>query len=410
MKKGFKRELGQACKNRQTDHDSINRLLKRYKTQSSESVDLDCAQMMINLATDNLDIAKQVFDMISPQSRTEGLYTVYIKCLCMNNRIVEAMYIFKEMEQNGVCPHIRTFLPFFKRNASMDEAIFVLLVEKIFKYRLVPTLELFNLIFKHVPEEYNTVRLLQSLSNWYHEVPETLVKHFSISAKRCNPNRKWGTCNVCKWPLVSCDATRENKEKMKQCLLYNGIEQLDQFLSGKRIDIVVDGSNVAMHNNSDFNFNKVYKLLQSIPKDRHVLVVFHVGRKKTVRKQQKQQHIVLPKNVFMWYSKVGEDDDLSWLYATLAVNGKCVTSDKLRDHLYNRFSKVVKQYSFEKWVECHVIDFNFTVHPKKGWFVKLIWPRRWSTRTNYDTHAKEHVHFPVKKNRSKDIEWWCAKI
>lgn len=424
MKKGgLKRELGQACKNRLTDNESINRLFKRYKTEMNDNgvPQLYCAQMIMNLSLHNLDVAKQVFDTVSIKSKTEGLYTNYIKCLCAHKLNAKAIKVLQEMDAYGPHPHIRTFIPFFEI-PQMDGCDFNILIDMMFTYELVPTLKLFELIFKHTPrapKNYDSTRLLQLLqllSNHYHEVTETLVHCFSDRATRCKPSGTYGTqetqgmCDQCNWKLARYDATMGDKVKMMECLKYPGIEKLKRFLNDKNIDTVIDGSNVAMYNNSPFNFKKVYKLMTAFPKDKTVLLVFHIGRKKSVDKQIKQHRLTIPKNVYIWYSKIGEDDDLSWLYATLAVNGKCVTSDKLRDHLFLRFSNVIKGYVFDKWVERHVIDFKFIVDSKKGWIVKLFRPQKWSTRTNYDVDHLKGVHFPVNNPQTGKVKWWCSKI
>jgi len=415
MQKGLKRELGQACKNRLTDESSINRLFKKYKDEThGQKPDIGCAQMLMNLAYSDIRIATEIIETIPIESRTEALYTIYIKGLCENGLIDDALEQLQFMTRKGIHPHVRTFIGFFQ--SQINHTQFDTLIQYIFKYDLIPNMELFEHMFNNIPSSehrdiHSIYKLFNILSNHHHHVSDNLIRNLSksenISTQSCNIDKRNRICNKCNIKAYRCDIDDDQKLLMMECLKYDGIVKLDQFINNHKFDIVIDGSNVAMYNNSPFNFNKVYKLLKHLPPTGDVLLVFHIGRKKIVEKYLKHNNVVLPNNVHTWYSKVGQDDDLSWLYATIKINGVCVTSDKLRDHLFYRFSKVIQQHTFERWIETHVVKFDFQFDNNQKWKVHLSWPHRIGFRTIVNEQERT-VHMPVMLSES--TVWWCCKV
>jgi pentatricopeptide repeat protein len=402
--KGLKRELGQACKNRLTDEESINGLYKKYKIETDDCVSVDCAQMMMNLAQTNVEMTKEIITNIPPKQRTEPMYTLLVKGYCLNGNITEARRMLDCMMTDGIKPHVRTFVPIFKYD-HLNYDHYSDCISLILSLKLVPTLELFGLIFRH-RHRFQYVSLLKLMSDHYNEVTPEIAKGWD--AQPCKIDRKSGFCKTSGLNLQRCDATTEQKQLMRDCLLYDGIEKLNNYIDDKNIKVVVDGSNVAMYNNSPFNIRKVEAVLSRIPEHQNVLLVFHIGRKRMVQKQLKDEKITFRKGIHIWYSKIGEDDDLSWLYVTLKMDCRCITSDKLRDHLYYRFSKAVEQFTFDKWIEQHVIRFKFCGE-SHNYKADLKYPPKYSIRTNVNLSDKKiSIHFPTKSNDSTDVVWWYA--
>lgn len=391
--KGLKRELGQACKIRLNDDESIQRLYKKYKEETKDNSSPECAQMLMNIACNNCNtdiVSKVLFD--TPQEkRTESMYTILIKGYCINKNIFGALDILRVMLSHKCNPHIRTFIPIFEYD-KLEYKFYKECIDIIVDASLIPTIEIFYLIFKH-RYDYRTKTLLEILSNYHHEVTENIARSFKSTK-----------CDIEKEIVQRQDILPSQRDILIQCLRFEGVEILEKFIRNKKVDAIVDGSNVAMHNNSAFNFKKVYKLVSKLKNtlEDDIVIIFHIGRKKAVDKYIAENKISLPDKVHIWYSKVNQDDDISWMYATCFANCKCVTDDKLRDHLYYRFSKHLPEHVFDRFIENHIV--NFTFHVKKNtWNVEISFPNRFGNRTIID-EKNDMIYFPVK--RDENVEWW----
>lgn len=427
----FKRKLGQAFKNNDDTH--LDTYYKRYKENNKSDPQTEC--MLISLSNDNLDIAKSVFH--NAKVKNESLYTAIIKVLCANGDHDTAMRYFEEL-CSADKPHVRTFIPLFayeSEKQKMDAKRYNHLIGLIREYNIVPTLELFGNIVKCIVFNLESVDnkqkldgVLKWMSEFYHQVPEDIAEcvgscYGSVSAGAGDVIVKQdGKCVACDEQLCVMDITEDQRMAMLDSLQFPGLSSVEKFVTDKHFDVVVDGANVAMFNNSPFNWKKVDKLLGQIDHKKQVLLVFHIGRKKQAAKIPKR------KNVTVYFSKQKEDDDLTWMYVTLKLKCMCVTADKMGDHLYYKFSKKVNRNVFEKWVKSSVIRYDFS-EQHKNW-LKIIYPAKYSTRVQVSDNC---VHIPVQnvnhtkstrspKNTKKethkidkpvdddnDCVWYCIK-
>jgi pentatricopeptide repeat protein len=409
----LKRKLGQAAKLQITDPQTILELYETYKTHLKDPVDpvdLQCTGMMLNFVVNNLEIVYEIFN--SNLQKNEGLYTTLIKALCLKHMYSKAIDYLKEMCSVGIHPHLRTFIPFFDIESedgedggvNMPTERFEFLIELIQTYKLVPSLKIFEMIFHCVSDQTPTNRidqLLQWVSDHYHCVPESIAEKIgeyfhNVSAGQ-NVISNHGRCTLCNHHIHRVDVSDVERESMMSSLDFNGLSKIRKELIGCQYDVIVDGTNVAMFNNSEFNWKKVDKVLSEISDQKKILVVFNIGRKKRVQNLPKRP------NVTIFYSVAGEDDDLTWLYATLAMNCYCVTADKIRDHLFYKFSHNVTQNVFEKWVECHIVPYKFS-KDTKNWLT-MEWPARYSQRVQL---ISSRIHIPIETQSGFEV-WYCIK-
>jgi pentatricopeptide repeat protein len=355
---------------------------------------------MINLAVNNLGIVYEIFNTCSVKN--EGLYTTLIKALCIQKQYSKAIEYLKEMSTVKIEPHLRTFIPFFDETMPIER--FEFLIELIREHKLVPHLNLFDLIFQSFPDEISSERvdqLLQWISDHYHCVPESIAEKVGNYYKNVSAGIDFisnsGRCKGCNHHIHQLDISDDERNSMMCALNFNGLSKTKKELAGKTYDVIVDGTNVAMFNNSPFNWKKVDYVLSQISVKKQILVVFNIGRKKKAKDIPKRP------NVTYLFSIAGEDDDLTWLYATLAMNCYCITADKIRDHLYYKFSKNVTQNVFEKWVECHIVPYKFAKNTEE--WLTIEWPNRYSKRIHV---FSSRIHIPVETQTGTEV-WYCIK-
>lgn len=326
-----------------------------------------------------------------------------------------AMHYIREMCNGGsaIKPHVRTFAPMFRSDIDMPLHRFVNLIQAIRHYNLVPSKELFSEILGCFPKKYSiedVFCLLDWISKHHKCVPkklaENLGKHFNTTPTLLDHISEDGVSKLTneKLPLLRVDS--KERKAMRESLHFKGKDAIRGFLKDKKIDIVVDGANVALFNNSPFRWEKVEKVIQKIGKEKKILVVFHIGRKKQAKGLLEK--VKSMSNVSVFFTKENEDDDNTWLYATL--KGKkaiCITADRMTDHLYYKFKDVVGKEVFEKWCDNHIVPYKFGRNFEGE--VEIYWPLPYSLRVSY---SNNYIYVPVEStgvNSVNPVNWYCIK-
>ena len=68
----------------------------------------------------------------------------------------------------------------------------------------------------------------------------------------------------------------------------------------------------------------------------------------------KNLHSIKNKNVDVYYSQSGQNDDLFWLYCGIYYKGSLViTDDKMSDHIFNIFNDL-GIHIFNRWLKLNV--------------------------------------------------------
>ncbi|KAE9445888.1 hypothetical protein C3L33_22207, partial [Rhododendron williamsianum] len=123
-------------------------------------------------------------------------------------------------------------------------------------------------------------------------------------------------------------------------------------------DAVVDGANVGLVNQRDFNFfqlNSIVRQLQRMsPSKRLPLVVLHKSRVTGGPAQYDKNKKLLEswnKSGALYATPRGSNDDWYWLFAAVSCNCLLVTNDEMRDHLF----QLLGTNFFPRWKEKHQV-------------------------------------------------------
>ncbi|XP_031261585.1 proteinaceous RNase P 1, chloroplastic/mitochondrial [Pistacia vera] len=171
-------------------------------------------------------------------------------------------------------------------------------------------------------------------------------------------------------------------------------------------DAVIDGANVSLVNQRDFNFyqlNNVVKKLQSeSPSKRLPLVILHKNRVTggPARNPNNMKLLEFWKNSGALYATPpGSNDDWYWLYA--AVSSKCllVTNDEMRDHLF----QLLGTSFFPRWKEKHQVRLSFS---REG--LKLHMPPPYSIVIQESESGSWHVPAITDDDGEAPRQWLCA--
>jgi len=409
-KPNLKRKVSEAYKN--YDFTELDTLYHDYKTEASN--DDQCACMLIGLAITKGDIPcalKMVWEIYeSFKLKSEALYTAIIRALVSCDELEKAFEVLADLLAH-LKPHVRTFAPFFETKLSVKRYVFLIELMRD-EYDLLPNLELFTSMWMNIPRKcpYEVAEsMLRCVSDNYHEVPEELAEsvgayYGNVQAGLRTVDKHTGHCTICQTHLTKLDITDKQRTDMLDCLKFEGLAKIKEHLETNAYDIIIDGENVARYNNTEFMWQKLDSALSKLNADKKVLVVFKSGF------QKKINAIPQRKNVKYYFSPHGndpknkEDDDLTWLYATLALNGDCVTDDKMGDHMYYKFSQAISPSIFEKWVECHVVRYALVRNSFTD--IQLFWPSRYSQRIQIS--AQDQIHIPVLTVSKKNV-WFCVQ-
>lgn len=418
MDRDIKKELIQCMRN--NDFTSLPQLFEVVKTLPK--VDVKMLHMLINMCSFDPKLCQNVFDFMKekcPQKIEESGYTAVIKSFCQCENYQKGFEILEDMIRNKkIKPHIRTFLPFFGGKITFE------FYNNVLNYivnpqpyltecePLLPTCELFSSMIQSVShfQNFDYTPLVRWISTFYETLDENLAKSFASSSlieKSCATTiSDKGICQSCHNQLKLCDITKEETEAMLQVLKQNFKNKgtIIRFLQGKQYDVVIDGANVAMYNNSPFNLQKLEKISKYFSdRGKKVLIILHI-----VRKRKRNTSLEKFDGVDVFYSHKDENDDLFWLYAALSMKALLVTDDQMCDHLFKMFSKI-GSHVYLKWVRANVVNFHFAQNVSPDRWLELTFPQKYSDRLQVDK-GSGYAHIPFNNADNKKVLWMCCKI
>lgn len=384
-----------------------------------------CLSMMANMSVGDVDFMEEIVGFGKNHDlMTEQIYTAAIRGLCENDEDIKASAVLADMMDSEIHPHVRSFLPFYQK--PLVGGLYWELYGALQATGLVPTRELFSLLIGRYPEKeppgilLNTIWWAGQHCNHLDDVVTELkggkISHVSDA----------GICDECSGQLNPIELTEKQRTLMLKSVFPEARPDLPpigiaRWLQTRDYSIVIDGANVAHYNNSPFDVRKVVNLVNKLVgselfKGKRILVVFAMCRRKAVRKLEKMW-----KNVDVFYSKIGTNDDLSWLYAAISnPECLCITNDQMRDHVYYKFTEVVGRNVIDLWMERQVVSFRIFVQKVKNRVnvqIEVDLPLPYSVRPTLGAmvpvpiptdeghqflNRKLAVHIPL-----KDGSWYC---
>lgn len=464
----FKKRL---INHRKQKNEDIRELKEIFEEIKKTEVSLETIHILINMSINDLKFCTDIFqfskEKYTPKNLDENIYTPYMKSLCKNNLLEQAYQILLEMIDTGIHPHFRTLIPFFAKNFPAFDSeksfrFFAKLYYLIFDdLRIIPNQELLKHMFQFISKspfaKIFWFDMLKKVFKYFGCVDTELAQAISESVfiesfekSQVFKLNKSSVCNNCGLKLNLFDIT-DSERKLFLEIVANKIKNISQFksfLDRKNHDIVLDGANIAMFNNSPFNLQKIEKVIKYFTHNsKKVLVILHISRKR-----KEHERLYKLKNVDFFYSPKQENDDLFWLYAAIYQNAMVVTNDQMSDHVFkifsdsckkrDRFGKIIQQeklFSYFKWNHTHIINYSFNNDSSfvtdefmknkivADRFLKLWIPKEYSYRIQlqslqsmssnnsdcvceifYDSTFQTksgYIHIPVSKDR-----WLCCKL
>ncbi|XP_047321307.1 proteinaceous RNase P 1, chloroplastic/mitochondrial-like [Impatiens glandulifera] len=176
-----------------------------------------------------------------------------------------------------------------------------------------------------------------------------------------------GVCQSCTEKLVSIDIDPKETQQFADSLanLACQRETRADFLRFQEwlqrygpFDAVVDGANVGLINEQEFNFYQlntvVDRLRRMSPSKKLPLVILHQNRVNGGPARNPQNKKLLDtwrKSGVLYATPHGSNDDWYWLYAAVSCKGLLVTNDEMRDHLF----QLLGTSFFPRWKEKHQV-------------------------------------------------------
>uniref|UniRef100_A0A7N0T721 ribonuclease P n=1 Tax=Kalanchoe fedtschenkoi TaxID=63787 RepID=A0A7N0T721_KALFE len=232
---------------------------------------------------------------------------------------------------------------------------------------------------------------------------------------RSEMNEK-GICQKCGENLVCIDIDPRETEKFASSLASlacqreaktNFVQFQDWLKEHGPFDAVIDGANVSLVNQKNFNFRQlniiVNKLREISPTKKLPLVILHTSRVHGGAAKIPYNKKLLDhwKNAGALYATPpGSNDDWYWLYA--AVSSKCllVTNDEMRDHLF----QLLGNSFFPIWKEKHQV--RLTVTPRTG--PSLHMPPPYSIVIQESEQGSWHVPTVTGDDLEAPRQWLCV--
>ena len=395
------------------------------KESPKKLLDIDCWNMFFSLCDSNNELIQRALQfMIETGSNrlNENIYTSVIKCLCDYGRMDEAFLTYQNMKKRGIIPHLRTFNGFFNDSLSYD--LFGKLCVEIMNYKLIPSLDMFSkmiectrtlsrtddeeIIGEEIEEKIEEDNrdpfslVIDWISVFYDAVNIKVLESIQmivLSGTTSNIDRS-GNCLRCWNKLERRDLTDSERNLFLTTLgkEFKNIKTLQEYVKNqKHYDVIIDGANVALYNNSpSFDVKKIENIISHfIQRNKRILIVFNINRKNQVKSiTEKNKELVN-----FYYSERGQNDDLFWLYCGFYYkNALVVTDDKMCDHIFRIFNNL-GIHKFWKWAHLNVARFHFD----KTKCLTIQYPKWYSEKVQF---VNGILHVPVKRGKEK-IEWVC---
>ena len=369
----MKKVLGRLSRSFHKDGESLNEILPQIKDvfeQIKETLPNDtkkCLNMIVNITISDIKFSQEVYEWASVNSYlTEQIVTAMVRALGGSD-IDGAISLIGELEniKTHIKPHIRTFIPLFQNSLNLTQ--YNQVIKLINNYEITPNTELFSLLISSAPTEFIGLKNLIVWSGQHCDVMDPIVSQSNIT-KMVTTKSIDGVCQNCKSQLKTVPLSPTQRKLMLNSVFEKESNpSIVRWVQTKDYDIVIDGANVAHYNNSPFDIRKVVTMIDKINKgygydNPNILLVFSICRKKQTRGLPEKW-----KNVTVYYTKAGTNDDLSWLYAALWYpNIWCITNDQMRDHVYYKFTEAVGRNVIDIWMERNIVNFEFIITQGKG--------------------------------------------
>lgn len=399
--------------------------------------------MLINLSLNDCVLTREIFDFIKgkyPDKMTENIYTALIRSYCDAGLSDNAHDIYLEALQSPFGkPHLRTYTFLFSQQRLTSER-FLQYYAQLERDGLEPTIPLCESMVVHFKNVQRLRQFLEWISEYHYAIPSPgfleKLQHNSLFLPKCSPMKFDPPVSACGF-LQILDVTDDQRKMMLNHLkhAFPSYPKIGAYLNKKhyKYDVVIDGANVAMFNNTPFSAENLKKMCQHFVNDtqERVLVVLSEVRK---RRDTLELANLSPLIDVFWCPR-DVNDDYFWLFVAMYQNCKFVTADKMGDHVYHVFSQIGR-HVFQKWVDAHHVNYSFTYSrdnrdnkrrkQKEGRRnfergkvqMRILRPARYSTRIS--TQPKKGglsftTHIPIqvvkkrkgKRNDQREIQWFC---
>ncbi|XP_006353636.1 proteinaceous RNase P 1, chloroplastic/mitochondrial isoform X1 [Solanum tuberosum] len=225
-----------------------------------------------------------------------------------------------------------------------------------------------------------------------------------------------GACRSCGEKLVCIDIDPKETENFANSLVKlacerevkaNFVQFQDWLQKHGPFDAVVDGANVGLITQRNFNFSQlrsvVNKLRQMSESKKLPLVILHKSRTTGGPAQHPNNKKLLEswkKAGALYATPHGSNDDWYWLYAAVSSKGLLLTNDEMRDHLF----QLLGTSFFPRWKEKHQI--RMTASRDDG--LKLHMPPPYSIVIQESEQGCWHVPTLTGDDLEIPRQWVCA--
>jgi len=353
-----------------------------------------------------------IVQLLDGSSNNEDLMTQGIRFYCTNNEYTMGKELFARLVEAGYTPHIRTFLPLLEKSPNTTE------LENW--HRLAcdgdttrsPSQDFYEVYFSRLLEclsgrekhERDTI-FLQAFNQFREHcmyvsspIKKIFEQYWQLDRVVIRPDGQVSVTNTssavqeeCSPRLEQYDISDAVRKRFKESppLFSKRMEEFDKEMCqrGFTWDVVLDGANIALYNNSKFQPDRLFRLARWAMKQKKwkILLILHVKRR------QKSIDQFVKKNrdwIQVYYTPIGFNDDHYWIYAALS-HSDCyfITNDEMRDHLWHNFSGEDRKL-FKIWKERHRIIY----HPRG-----VICPPSYSRQIQVQKKAGEHtaIYLPI---------------
>lgn len=225
-----------------------------------------------------------------------------------------------------------------------------------------------------------------------------------------------GVCRSCGEKLVCIDIDPKETENFANSLAKlacerevkaNFVQFQDWLQKHGPFDAVVDGANVGLITQRNFNFSQlrsvVNKLRQMSESKKLPLIILHKSRTTGGPAQHPNNKKLLEswkKAGALYATPHGSNDDWYWLYAAVSSKGLLLTNDEMRDHLF----QLLGTSFFPRWKEKHQI--RMTVSRDDG--LELHMPPPYSIVIQESEQGCWHVPTLTGDDLEIPRQWICA--
>lgn len=389
-------------------------------------------------------ISEFMNSLIASATPDERVYTLAIRFYCtVDNSYEEAQKVYELFKKSKITPHNRTFIPLIMKSNYDDLAKWH---QQLDHYHTCDiSIEVYEMIFQRFSELWADddsillfkYRKVMNVFNAYRnynlfitpKIANIFKKLFKIRTDLRIANNGFVYLNVSsgtssyqmpEFKLESHDVSYKQKRQFakqivalpNKCPSEPGSEPetyeyaLSQFechVQRNYIawDVVIDGANVALFNNSDvFRTDRIISVLNwTLSHNLRALVILHCSRR--VNTESLINFINKnSKTMSIYWTPVHHNDDHFSLYAALTRDTFILTDDEMGDHAFTlSLSKSPSSQGnadFIKWKERHQIFFKFKP-TNKGILaenLEIQMPRKFSHVIQVDNDSKT-IYAPI---------------